>query len=152
MRTFLNVVGILALFGAIVITVFSKSAVHEIEAAIAILVACTAFGFSKTIEHLSENGKLLSQIRDSRAVQASAIPEMQPSSEHRIIVPPVPGTESYFIALEGKAAGPHTMKSVYGLLERGKIAPDTLLFKEGANEWKALRDVLPVDRRDRGAG
>lgn len=142
MKIYLNVTGVIALLLAFVILLVGSSAVHEIEAAIVFLIACSSLGFANVIEKQTEHLKVLNEVKDAIA-KASSVAATQPSAhEPRIVVPPVPGTEDYFIASDGKAAGPHKLESLRNFLERGKITQETMIFKQGAAEWKPLRDLV----------
>lgn len=144
MKTFLNVIGILALLGGLFVLVFAQSAVHEIEAGLSWLIACTALGLAKVIEVLESNGKTLAQLKTAIGLPGVSSANTTTGGQTNEM-PPVPGTETYFVAVEGKAAGPHTMESVQGLLSRGKITPETLIYKQGAEKWQPLSELFDVN-------
>lgn len=145
MKSFLTIIGMLALLGGLLVAVVSSSAVHEIEAGIAWLIACTSLGLAKVIELQEANGKILAEIKAAQGVSALVNQSAATTSNKSIEMPPVPGTEIYFVAVEGKAAGPHSMESVQGLLSRGKITPETLIYKQGAEKWQPLSEVFDVN-------
>ena len=70
------------------------------------------------------------------APQASATPTMAP--------PPLPAT--YYVALDGKQAGPFGESELSALITQGKVTKDTLCWLPGLTAWQPVMDTPQVLR------
>jgi hypothetical protein len=58
--------------------------------------------------------------------------------------PPVPGAIQYFIALEGQQNGPHSVDGLKDLITKGVLTRDTLVWKQGMQNWIKASDSPEV--------
>lgn len=145
MKTFLNVIGILALIGSILVFAGAQSAVHEIEACIALLLSCSCLGFAAVIERLEQNKILLAMIAKSSAERVqnlSASPGSAPATSQAL--PPVPGKETYYVSDGLRPVGPYEAEKIKALFEKGTINKETHILQQGSAEWRKLGDVFDV--------
>lgn len=144
MKTFLNVVGILALIGSMLVFAAAKSAVHEIEACIALLLSCSCMGFAAIVEKLDQNKVLLAMIAKSSAESVQSLSSASGSQGAAQVIPPVPGKETYYISDGMRPVGPYEAEKIQALFEKGTINKETHILKQGGAEWKKLGDVFDV--------
>lgn len=144
MKTFLNVVGILALIGSVLIFTAAKSAVHEIEACIALLLSCSCMGFAAIVEKLEQDKVLLAMIAKSSAENIHALSSLSTSPSTTQVIPPVPGRETYYISDGTRAMGPYEAEKLQALLGKGTISKETYILRQGSSEWRKLGDVFDV--------
>jgi hypothetical protein len=145
MKTFLNVVGILAILAALSIMVASKSAVHEIEAGLSVLVSVISFGFASVLTKQTEAQSTLNDLGKVLVRVAHSLETVVDTSQGAASTPPppVPGKERYFIAdADGKPIGPHDVATLRGLLHRGAVTADAWVIKDGDTEWQKLGIVV----------
>ncbi len=50
--------------------------------------------------------------------------------------PPMPTQTTYFVAVDGKAQGPHDMATIKTMVQNNTISRDTLVWTEGMGEWE----------------
>jgi hypothetical protein len=58
--------------------------------------------------------------------------------------PPLPKGAQYFVALDGKQAGPFGAEALKEQIAAGRLTRDTLVWAEGMAEWTAASDVDAV--------
>jgi hypothetical protein len=61
--------------------------------------------------------------------------------------PPIPGTASFFIAVNGQQSGPFDLAALRGQVSGGGLTRDTLVWKQGMSAWgKAAEqaDLAPL--------
>lgn len=51
--------------------------------------------------------------------------------------PPIPGSVMYYVAIEGKQAGPFDINTLTQMASQGQIIRDTLVWKQGMSQWAA---------------
>jgi hypothetical protein len=51
--------------------------------------------------------------------------------------PPVPGTMSYFVAVNGQQTGPFDINTLKQMAAQGQISKETLVWKQGMSQWSA---------------
>ncbi len=136
MKTFLNVLGILSLLGAVAL--FFQRGAGALLAGAAIAEAGLFFGLAKLIELAQaqiDQAKARHDLeRDFWKLQATARPTKE--------LPPPPGKERWFIVFDGEVNGPHTTADLEKFLAKGTIDRDCPLATEGAAQWRPLREVL----------
>ena len=121
----------------------AQSAVHEIEAYIALLLSCTSMGFARLIEIQQQNGKQLELVvkglaASVQAMQSASAPSAQPKS----LTVPLPGKELYMVSDGERGVGPYSVDKLRALLEKGTITNDTYVLKQGTQDWVTLDSVL----------
>jgi hypothetical protein len=138
-KIFLNVVGILAFLGSALTLTIAASAVHEIETAILLLLACTSLGLSRLID-ITETGnkERARQTNDLLAVIKQLVPT--PTSAP----PTAPAREKYFVLLDDEPTGPLTLDQLTVLFEKGSIAGHTKVAKAGSNTWVEYHTLSPA--------
>ncbi len=60
--------------------------------------------------------------------------------------PPIPGSVSYFAALEGQQVGPLDMQTLQSKVSSGEIGRATLVWKQGMQQWTAAEQVVELSR------
>ncbi len=58
--------------------------------------------------------------------------------------PPLPGAAGFFVAIDGKQAGPFDAAGLQRLLAAGQLKSDTLVWKEGLAQWMPAGQVTEV--------
>lgn len=145
MKTFLNVIGALALIASVLVFIGSQSAVHEILAAISLLLGCTCAGLARMIEGQDKaNTQLALVVKGLAATVQTLQPSSSPAPNAAKVAPPVPGMERYFISDGTRAVGPYEADKVQALLAKGTITKDTDILKEGMSEWQKLGAVFEI--------
>jgi len=143
MKTFLNVIGLLASVVAIFAFLVSKSAVHEIEGGMAILTACLTFGLARIVELSEQIDKRIDALDQtmkagSGAIVSALIESRQKSAE----LPPVPDEIRYFVRVGKETHGPLDTGAVRRLQQKGTITPETWILRETEQKWRPLAEML----------
>jgi membrane protease subunit (stomatin/prohibitin family) len=60
--------------------------------------------------------------------------------------PPLPSTGTFFVALEGKQAGPFDLQTLAGYAREGKLTRNTLVWKQGMPSWVAAENVPDLQK------
>ena len=55
--------------------------------------------------------------------------------------PPIPMPSSYYYAANGQQQGPVTIEALKSLFANRTINKDSLVWKQGMDNWKALKEV-----------
>lgn len=58
--------------------------------------------------------------------------------------PPIPGAVSYFVALDGKQAGPYGLAELQAQAQAGRLTRDTLVWTQGMANWSAAGGVAAL--------
>lgn len=74
---------------------------------------------------------------------AQAFGQASPGSAGAV-PPPVPGAASFFVAIDGKQAGPFDLAGLGKLATAGQLKADTLIWKAGMTQWAAAAQVSEV--------
>lgn len=56
-------------------------------------------------------------------------------------VPPVPGNESYHVAVNGTATGPYTVSVLSTMAANGQLTSESLVWKSGMANWQAAGSI-----------
>lgn len=56
-------------------------------------------------------------------------------------VPPVPGNESYHVAVNGTATGPYTLSVLSTMAANGQFTKESLVWKQGMSNWEKAGSV-----------
>ena len=56
-------------------------------------------------------------------------------------VPPVPGNESYHVAVNGTATGPYTVSVLSTMAANGQLTSESLVWKQGMSNWEKAGSV-----------
>lgn len=56
-------------------------------------------------------------------------------------VPPVPGNESYHVAVNGTATGPYTLSVLSTMVANGQLTSESLVWKQGMSNWEKAGSV-----------
>ena len=51
--------------------------------------------------------------------------------------------DEWYYLQDGLSRGPHSSEALEALYHRGEVSADTLVWKLGADKWKAIREALP---------
>lgn len=60
-----------------------------------------------------------------------------------VVPPPVP-TVAYYVAVNGKAAGPFDLSALTGMAANGGLGKESLVWKQGMAEWSAAGNVAEL--------
>ena len=55
--------------------------------------------------------------------------------------PPVPGAETYFVAIDGKQTGPFDMQTLLSQASMGRLTPESLVWTRGMTQWTPAGQV-----------
>lgn len=58
--------------------------------------------------------------------------------------PPLQGSAGFFVAIEGKQAGPFDQAGLQGLCAKGQLKNDTLVWKQGLAQWMPASQVTEL--------
>jgi hypothetical protein len=58
--------------------------------------------------------------------------------------PPLPAAPAFFVALEGKAAGPFELAALRQHVQAGALTRETLVWREGMAGWSPAADVAEL--------
>lgn len=58
--------------------------------------------------------------------------------------PPVPMAAPFFLAIDGKQAGPFEVALLRGKVASGELKPETLVWRQGMANWSAAKDVAEL--------
>lgn len=56
-------------------------------------------------------------------------------------LPPVPGSERYFVAIEGSVDGPYRLSDIKELRSKGALDDSALFIQERGQEWKSISEI-----------
>lgn len=135
MKSFLTIVGVLAVFASVVAFAASKSAVHEILSAISLMIGCTSLGLAKLIELFETHLERTSAMRKREVEHWERAQPAAPAA-----LPPIPGTERWHVAIGAEVKGPLRADEVRALRDKSAIGPESFVISEGWQSWKRLRD------------
>ncbi len=70
-------------------------------------------------------------------------PTLQNSNtqQNKVIAPPIPTVTNYFYANNNQQVGPVTIEQLQNLFASRNINKETLIWKQGMDNWKALKEV-----------
>ncbi len=57
------------------------------------------------------------------------------------VPPPIPGSVSMFVAIDGEQAGPFKMDTILSMIDENRIDKDTLVWKKGMSDWSPAKEV-----------
>ena len=57
--------------------------------------------------------------------------------------------EAFYVHVHGEQLGPYTIRHLDHLIHSGLLAPDTLYWTEGLEQWLPITDLIPVRRKPR---
>lgn len=83
-----------------------------------------------------QQGGQAAQSDGSKAASGASAPKSGP--------PPLPGQVQYWVALNGKQAGPFDMATIKKMITEEEISSDTLLWKDGMGDWSKAGDLDDV--------
>ena len=69
------------------------------------------------------------------------LPASPPPRPPTRTVQPAPSNEQWFYEEESGSSGPVTVNDLATLWRRGRISPETLVWRDGMPEWRAVSDV-----------
>ncbi|KGM32118.1 DUF4339 domain-containing protein, partial [Inquilinus limosus] len=55
--------------------------------------------------------------------------------------PPLPGSEAYHVAIDGKQSGPFPAAQLQGLVRDGRLTRDSLVWTQGMANWSKAGEV-----------
>jgi membrane protease subunit (stomatin/prohibitin family) len=55
--------------------------------------------------------------------------------------PPLPQVASFFVAVNGQQAGPFDLPTLQGMLQKGQVARETLVWRNGMSAWTKASEV-----------
>jgi len=82
-------------------------------------------------------------IEAAMRAKAGAVQVTMPSAP----LPPLPGHETYFVAVGENITGPHPRAHVQALLNKTMLPWDAYVLREGEREWKAASVALAGNHR-----
>ena len=94
------------------------------------------FAMAQQMSSLFAQQGITGQAQPQAAAQPAAAPAPAP--------PPLPNALKLFVAVNGAQQGPYDMATVQGMIQRGEIKPDSLVWKEGMANWSAAKDVPEI--------
>ena len=94
------------------------------------------FAMAQQMSSLFAQQGITGQAQPQAAAQPAAAPAPAP--------PPLPNALKLFVAVNGAQQGPYDMATVQGMIQRGEIIPDSLVWKEGMANWSAAKDVPEI--------
>lgn len=72
---------------------------------------------------------------------ADAWNSVSPRASHGTAVPPPVPQSAFYVAVDGKAAGPFELASLSAMASTGTLRSSSLVWKEGMGAWRAASDV-----------
>lgn len=135
MKTFLNIIGILALLAGGGALLGANSAIHQILGGIGILTAVCAFGFAAVLETWAE---VRTATGNQRKLEREHWEKILAAANRAKPLPPLPGQELFYVAQGEEVNGPHTRAALCALLRKKAISAETPLLREGSEEWKTV--------------
>lgn len=84
------------------------------------------------------------------AAFAAAMPPLSPSLPAAAgeTPPPVPAAAAadarWYVVIDGQAVGPLTDEAVLRRMDKGEIAPDTLVWQAGMSDWQRADEAMPL--------
>jgi len=100
----------------------------------------TGDGGSSTMSDMMGMGAgmaMASQMANSlNQTQQQPTQQVSPPSPQTNMPPPIPTSESYFVAIDGKAQGPFEMSAIKSMAQSNIISRDTLVWREGMAAWE----------------
>lgn len=61
------------------------------------------------------------------------------------VPPPLPNAVQFFVAIEGQQQGPFPLDQLQTLVQSGKLSRETLVWKQGMDQWKAADQVTDLN-------
>lgn len=128
----------LALLGGVLIFFAAVSAIHQILAAVGLLVCVTCLGSAKLIElmqtHLDRTSEQRRLEREHWTAHIASTHASPPTP-----LPPLPGTEKWHVEINGEIRGPLGVHEVRALRDKQALGPDSYVFREGWTQWAKLK-------------
>jgi hypothetical protein len=142
MRIILFLLSVLAFLAGSGVLVGAESAIHEIEAFMLYLISAIFLSGAAVVEAINAARKKLEPV-----ISALAVPKppevVRPVQTTPAPPPPSPAPapkpvqRSYFVSIDGKDSGPHSLDEVRKLRQIGKLTDETLVIRQGDSEWQA---------------
>lgn len=141
MKSFLAIVGVLAVFAAVLVLFASKSAVHEILSSISLLVGCSSLGLSKLIELVEDQKRIANEsAKEQREAIINLMAAVRAPSARPL--PPIPGLEQFYVVENAVPSGPFRRDQVQALRANGTLAADSWILIESGAHWQRYADVF----------
>jgi hypothetical protein len=67
---------------------------------------------------------------------AASLKQLVEASRAVAALPPIPGEERYYLAMEGKVDGPYRIGDLQALVDKGAISGESFLIEEGGKAWR----------------
>lgn len=67
-------------------------------------------------------------------------------TNHSNITPPPIPTTKYYVADGDEKKGPYDKKALKEMIDEGKISKDTLMWKDGMNDWEKAETIEEIDK------
>ena len=97
----------------------------------------------RSIERLVEFGLSMSVAQQIASSVNQAMQSVTLPGEGRL---EKKGGNSFYVAIDGKAAGPFTELDINNLIANKHLSKETLVWMQGMSEWKKAQDVPAVLR------
>ena len=92
------------------------------------------------------------KIGDAEKGETSKATEKRPGAignlfgkKDKVVPPPIP-TVGYYVAIDGKQKGPYDISALVKMKEKGTFTSDTLVWKEGMENWIRAEEVEEVSK------
>jgi membrane protease subunit (stomatin/prohibitin family) len=143
-------------FGLTIVNLFVEniSLPDEVEAAldkrtsmgvIGNLNAFTQYQVANSIPDAAKNPGGLGAIGASFGIGSAMAGQVTQAMNTPSAPPPIPGQASaYFLAVNGKQTGPHSVDELSSLVSSGQFTPKTLVWQHGMSQWSPASSVAEL--------
>ena len=142
MSIFLFLLSCLAFGVGVLVMMAGGTVFQEIEGFIFFLISAvflTGAGIVGAINTAREKFEpLLRTLEVTKPPEPPAAPRPAPAPPVPPPSPaPQPASRPYFVSIDGKDSGPHSLDEVRKLRKVGKLTDETLVIRQGDSEWQA---------------
>lgn len=139
MKTFLNVVGALALCSGPGAIFLGENVAAQVIGGLVLLLAITALGLAKLIDLAEDEAAAAKKHRAAEVAHWSYAGSRVAST---LSTPPIPTEPKWYVANGQEVTGPFTKPQLLELRKKGVLNAETKLNAEGAPDWQAMASVL----------
>lgn len=136
MKTFVNVVGLLALIGGVILWITERNSAY-LGAGLLPGALCLALG---RLIQLAEQEAVAAKAHRALEVNFWRLASVHGAQAHSPSAPPT--ARRWFVANDEEVTGPFTREQLQALQARGVVHDKSQLALEGTQDWKPVAAVL----------
>ena len=149
MHIFLSIFSVLAFLAGLGVLIGATGAIHEIEGFVLMLISSVLLVGAAIVDAIRYARERLEWVVQSGTGATKQAPTSKVGPLAPPVIPPPPNPKpakhaAYFVSLDGRDSGPHSLDDLKRLRQAGSVSEDTLAFREGDSEWRPLSQFAEI--------